>query len=181
MNRRNILLVEDNDDARQALAALLEHHGYEVRSAANGALALDEARRQPPNLMITDLGLPELSGLEVVQQFRELPALADVPVIVVSGHHDIQERILGFDLGADDFLPKPVTWTSCSPEYDGSYSVRIESASLHGRAWSTRVDWRAQSAWHRELLFAAAQGACTPRGRDRGGDAGRPQRLQEYQ
>jgi diguanylate cyclase (GGDEF)-like protein len=108
VNRRNILLVEDNDDARQALAVLLEHHGYEVRSAANGALALDEARRQPPDLMITDLGMPEVSGLEVVQQFRELPALADIPVIVVSGHHDIQERILGFDLGADDFLPKPV-------------------------------------------------------------------------
>jgi diguanylate cyclase (GGDEF)-like protein len=102
------LLVEDNADAREALALLLESHDYTVRSAANGAQALAEACRQPPDLVITDIEMPELSGLDVVAQFRKLPALAGIPVIVVSAHHDIQDRIAGFDLGADDFLPKPV-------------------------------------------------------------------------
>ncbi|MEO8180711.1 MAG: diguanylate cyclase [Deltaproteobacteria bacterium] len=108
MSRRNILLVEDNADAREALALLLENHGYTVRSAANGAEALQEAHREPPDLVITDIEMPVLSGFDVVAQFRSLPELAGIPVIVVSGHNDVQDRIAGFDLGADDFLPKPV-------------------------------------------------------------------------
>lgn len=106
--RRDILLIEDNADARDALAWLLEHHGYAVRTADNGATALREAKRQTPDLVITDLAMPVLSGLDLLQQFRELPALADVPVIVVSGHADVEKRVAGLDLGADDFLAKPV-------------------------------------------------------------------------
>jgi len=108
LSRRNILLIEDNADARDALALLLENHGYIVRAAENGLQALEEAVRQPPDLVITDLEMPELSGLDVVAEFRRLPGLACIPVIVVSAHHGVQERIAGFDLGADDFLPKPV-------------------------------------------------------------------------
>lgn len=108
MKRRDILLIEDNPDAREALAMLLEDHGYAVRSAENGAAALIQARERPPDLVITDLAMPVLSGLDVLQQFRKQAALADVPVIVVSGHHDIGDRVAGFDLGADDFLAKPV-------------------------------------------------------------------------
>lgn len=105
---RDILLIEDNADARDALAWLLEHHGYAVRTADNGATALDEAKRQPPDLVITDLAMPVLSGLDLLQQIRELPMLADIPVIVVSGHDDVEKRVAGLDLGADDFLAKPV-------------------------------------------------------------------------
>lgn len=106
--RRDILLIEDNADAREALAWLLEHHGYAVRTADNGATALFEAKRQPPDLVITDLAMPVLSGLDLLQQLRQLPALADTPVIVVSGHADVDKRVAGLDLGADDFLAKPV-------------------------------------------------------------------------
>ena len=107
-NRRDILLIEDNLDVREALAALLEHHGYAVRSAENGAAALAEATRTPPDLVITDVHMPVLSGLEVLKHFRSLPELADIPVIVVSAHHDIEARVEGLDLGADDFIAKPV-------------------------------------------------------------------------
>ena len=106
--RRDILLIEDNADARDALAWLLEHHGYAVRTADNGATALNEAKRKPPDLVITDLAMPVLSGLDLLQQIRQLPLLADIPVIVVSGHADIEKRVAGLDLGADDFLAKPV-------------------------------------------------------------------------
>jgi diguanylate cyclase (GGDEF)-like protein len=108
VNRQEILLIEDDPDAREALTLLLEHHGYLVRSAANGTQALAEAGRRAPDLVITDLSMPGLSGLDVLERFRELPALADVPVIVVSAHHDVRYRVAGFDLGADDFLAKPV-------------------------------------------------------------------------
>lgn len=108
LNRRDILLIEDNPDTRDALAALLEHHGYAVRCAEHGAAALEEATRTPPDLVITDVHMPVMSGLEVLKHFRSLPALADIPVIVVSAHHDIGARVEGLDLGADDFLAKPV-------------------------------------------------------------------------
>jgi diguanylate cyclase (GGDEF)-like protein len=106
--RRDILLIEDNDDAREALATLLEHHGYTVRHAENGVVALEEAMRQAPDLVITDLEMPVLSGFEVLEHLRNTPALADTPVIVVSAHHDVAERVAGLDRGADDFLAKPV-------------------------------------------------------------------------
>jgi diguanylate cyclase (GGDEF)-like protein len=108
LSRRDILLIEDNPEAREALAMLLEHHGYSVRCAENGAVALEEASRRPPDLVITDMEMPVLSGLELLQQFRGLPALADIPVIMVSAHHDITARVAGLDLGADDFVAKPV-------------------------------------------------------------------------
>jgi len=106
--QREILLIEDDADTREALVWLLEQHGYAVRTADNGATALDEAKRRPPDLVITDLAMPVLSGFDLLEQLRQLPTLADVPVIVVSGHHDIEKRVAGLDLGADDFLCKPV-------------------------------------------------------------------------
>ena len=106
--RRDILLIEDNLEAREALAALLEHQGYCVRHAENGAEALEEALRKPPDLVITDLEMPVLSGFELLEHFRRVSSLADTPVIIVSAHHNVAERVAGLDLGADDFLAKPV-------------------------------------------------------------------------
>jgi diguanylate cyclase (GGDEF)-like protein len=106
--QHDILLVEDDEDARVALTLLLEHHGYSVRGATNGHLGLAEAARKAPDLVITDLSMPGLTGLEMLAQFRKLPALADVPIMVVSGQRDVNNRVAGFDLGADDFLSKPV-------------------------------------------------------------------------
>ena len=108
VNRRDILLIEDNADARDALSLLLEHHGYGVRCAENGAQALDEANRRPPDLVITDIGMPVLSGLELLKQFRKTPALAAIPVIILSAYNETKVRVAGLDLGADDFLAKPV-------------------------------------------------------------------------
>jgi two-component system, cell cycle response regulator len=87
---------------------VLEHRGYTVRVATNGAEALAAATLQPPHLVITDLEMPVLSGFDLLTQFRSQPALADIPVLVVSAHKDIDARVTGFDLGADDFLAKPV-------------------------------------------------------------------------
>jgi len=108
VNRRDILLIEDNADSREALSLLLEHHGYAVRSAEDGAQALAEANRQAPELVITDIEMPVLSGLDLLEQFRKTPALAAIPVIILSAYHEINDRVTGLDLGADDFLAKPV-------------------------------------------------------------------------
>lgn len=108
MNPRDILLIDDSSEAREVLALLLESHGYAVRCAENGTRGLEEACRKRPDLVITDIEMPDVSGFEVLQQFRKLPELAATPVIVVSGHHGVSDRVAGFDLGADDYLSKPV-------------------------------------------------------------------------
>lgn len=93
---------------RDALAIVLEHHGYYVRKVRNGAEALESARLKPPHLVITDLEMPVVSGFELLAQFRNHPELADIPVLVLSAHDETHARVTGFDLGADDFLAKPV-------------------------------------------------------------------------
>jgi len=106
--RQEILLIEDDPDTRAALTLLLEHHGYAVRSADRGTTGLEEASLKTPDLVITDLSMPGMNGLDLLAQFRTMPALADVPVVVVSAQRDMGNRVAGFELGADDFLTKPV-------------------------------------------------------------------------
>jgi two-component system, cell cycle response regulator len=108
VKRRDLLLIEDHVDTREALAMLLEDHGYAVRSAEDGADALAQVMQKPPDLMITDLEMPVLSGFDLLKQIRAVPTLADIPVIVLSAHHAPEKRVAGLNLGADDFLAKPV-------------------------------------------------------------------------
>src|SRR3954469_25596166 len=82
---RSILVAEDDANTRQALASLLGAAGYTVTTAANGREALDALRRQPPDLVLLDLVMPELDGWQFLQQQRQDPALASIPVVVVSG------------------------------------------------------------------------------------------------
>ena len=103
-----ILVVEDDRGSRDALAALLRDCGYVVDTAADGVEALDKVRREPPALVISDVQMPRSDGFHFVAALRELAAAADVAVIVVSGLAAPERRAAGLDLGADDFLAKPL-------------------------------------------------------------------------
>jgi two-component system, OmpR family, KDP operon response regulator KdpE len=102
--RPSILLVEDNAQARKALVANLEGHGYSVRAAADGeeALVLWELRR--PDLVLLDLGLPGIDGLGVLRRLRRD---ATTPVIVLSARGEERDKVEALDAGADDYLAKP--------------------------------------------------------------------------
>jgi two-component system KDP operon response regulator KdpE len=102
--RANILLVEDDDRTRRAVAANLEGHGYGVRAAADGeeALVLWELRR--PDLILLDLGLPGIDGIGVLRRVRRD---ATTPVIVLSARGEERDKVEALDDGADDYLAKP--------------------------------------------------------------------------
>ena len=102
--RANILLVEDDDRTRRAIAANLEGHGYGVRAAADGeeALVLWELRR--PDLILLDLGLPGIDGISVLRRVRRD---ASTPVIVLSARGEERDKVEALDDGADDYLAKP--------------------------------------------------------------------------
>jgi diguanylate cyclase (GGDEF)-like protein len=103
-----ILVVDDDDDGRDALAALLEAHGYGVMRARDGGEALRTTERESPSLVISDVVMPVLDGFELVRALRARPSSADVPVILLTGHDETRRRVEGLDLGADDFVAKPV-------------------------------------------------------------------------
>ncbi len=99
-----ILLVEDELSLRKFLAASLASADYGVDEAATGQQALRNAAQQPPDLVILDLGLPDMDGQEVLRQLREWLA---APVIVLSARDQEQQKIMALDNGADDYLTKP--------------------------------------------------------------------------
>jgi two-component system alkaline phosphatase synthesis response regulator PhoP len=101
---RGILVVEDDTTLRETLAEALEGDGFRVTSAADGAEALSAFRSDQPDLILLDLMLPELSGVEVTRIVR---AESQVPIIMLTAKDSELDRVLGLELGADDYVTKP--------------------------------------------------------------------------
>ncbi len=99
-----VLVVEDDQDIADVLQRSLRMEGYEVRIAGDGLAALDEAHGFLPDVVILDLGLPRLDGIEVA---RELRRDDDVPILMLTARDALEARVEGLDSGADDYLVKP--------------------------------------------------------------------------
>jgi two-component system response regulator MprA len=99
-----VLVVEDDEAIADVLRRSLRAEGHEVRSAADGVEALTEAQQFVPDLVILDLGLPRLDGVEVCRRLR---AEGDVPILILTARTDTDDRVEGLDSGADDYLVKP--------------------------------------------------------------------------
>ncbi|CAB4924098.1 unannotated protein [freshwater metagenome] len=99
-----VLVVEDDEEIAQALLRSLRMEGYEVRIASDGEAALEAAPAFNPDLVILDLGLPRIDGLEVARRLR---ASDDVPILVLTARDALDARVEGLDAGADDYLVKP--------------------------------------------------------------------------
>jgi DNA-binding response OmpR family regulator len=99
-----VLVVEDDDEIAQALQRSLRMEGYEVRVASDGVSALDDAHAFLPDLVVLDLGLPRLDGIDVAKTLRESD---DVPILMLTARDALEARVEGLDAGADDYLVKP--------------------------------------------------------------------------
>ena len=99
-----ILVVDDEPQILRVMRTSLPARGYEVRTAADGDEALDEIGKQMPDIIILDLGMPGMSGLEVCRRVREF---SSVPVIVLSAKGSESDKVAALDLGADDYVTKP--------------------------------------------------------------------------
>jgi two-component system phosphate regulon response regulator PhoB len=102
-----ILVVEDEPDVVELIVFNLRSAGFEVLSAADGAEALRKAQTQVPDLILLDLMLPELDGLEVCKILRRNPATAGIPILMLTAKAAEIDRVLGLELGADDYVTKP--------------------------------------------------------------------------
>ncbi|MBM3183435.1 MAG: response regulator transcription factor, partial [Chloroflexi bacterium] len=104
MAGKKILLVDDEPKVCDLLKAYLVKDGYEVIMAADGKSALEQAERNKPDLIVLDLNLPELDGLEVCRNIRRN---SDVPIIMLTARDDEVDKIVGLEIGADDYVTKP--------------------------------------------------------------------------
>ncbi len=107
MNQSKILVVEDDHDIAQLLAITMKKAGYEVAVTENGYEALNSIRRHPPDLVILDLMIPGIDGFEVCKEMKRDPKTGAVPVLIVTARGEEIDRIIGLELGADDYVVKP--------------------------------------------------------------------------
>jgi DNA-binding response OmpR family regulator len=103
-----VLVVDDDDDIRALFSAILRRAGYQPRLASSGRQALEQAGELVPDLVISDVSMPGLSGLEVCRALKAAPRTAATAVLLVSAHSGVQDRAAGMQAGADDYLTKPI-------------------------------------------------------------------------
>jgi two-component system, OmpR family, phosphate regulon response regulator PhoB len=104
---REVLVVEDEPDIRRLVVLHLERDGFRCRTAANGLDALRDAKANVPDLVVLDLMLPGLDGLEVCRRLRSDASTAGVPIIMLTAKSDEVDRVVGLEVGADDYVAKP--------------------------------------------------------------------------
>jgi two-component system phosphate regulon response regulator PhoB len=103
----HVLVVEDEPDIRDLIVLHLSQEGFRCRTATSGADALAEVRAARPDLVVLDLMLPALGGLEVCRRLRAEPSTASLPIIMLTAKADEVDRVVGLELGADDYVVKP--------------------------------------------------------------------------
>ena len=107
MARERILVIEDEADLREVLAYNLSREGFQVDAAGDGARGLSKAEERRPDLILLDLMLPDMDGLEVCRRLRQDRELSDTPIIMVTAKGEGTDIVVGLGVGADDYLCKP--------------------------------------------------------------------------
>lgn len=107
MVRQRIVVVEDEPDILEILRYNLEREGFSVEALVRGDEALEEIRKSPPDLILLDLMLPGMDGLEIARVLKKSPKTAGIPLIMLTAKDTEVDRIVGLELGADDYLAKP--------------------------------------------------------------------------
>ena len=126
-----VLVVEDDPDIADLIRHYLQRGGFEVDVRASGRDALSVIALQPPDLLILDLMLPQVSGLDICRTLRSDDKTSSIPIIMVTARAEESERIAGLDLGADDYLAKPF-----SP---GELVARVRALLRRGTGEDTRL------------------------------------------
>lgn len=106
-SQTTILLIDDTPDNLRLLTKMLEVQGYVVRKSLNGRMALQAAQRDPPDLILLDINMPEMNGFEVCQKLKTLEATPNIPIIFISALDQVKDKIRAFELGGQDYITKP--------------------------------------------------------------------------
>lgn len=105
--KKRILVIEDDRDIVELVRYNLEKDGYQVFTATDGATGVAQVKKSPPDLLVLDLMLPKLSGLEICKEIRRDAALNRLPILILTARGEEADRVVGLELGADDYVTKP--------------------------------------------------------------------------
>jgi two-component system alkaline phosphatase synthesis response regulator PhoP len=107
MEQKSILVADDNDNIREALASLLEDEGFKIWTAKDGAETLKQVREVRPDLLLLDIMMPEINGYDVCHTIKNDPELKKIYVIILTAKGQVAEQERGKEVGADEFVIKP--------------------------------------------------------------------------
>ncbi|ASA21489.1 response regulator [Paenibacillus donghaensis] len=150
MNKPLILVVEDDRPIRKLITTTLETQGYKYHTAETGEASILEAVSSQPDIMILDLGLPDMDGVEIIRKVREW---SNIPIIVVSARSEDRDKIDALDAGADDYLTKPFSVEELLARlrvslrrirYDSEKLLKDASIFTNG---SLKIDYAAGCTW----------------------------------
>src|SRR5262245_7227404 len=102
-----VLIVDDDPDILRLVGYNFSKSGFEVAAAGSGRIALESIQKQPPDLIILDLMLPDIDGMEVCRTLRQRETSRTIPIIMLTARGEEIDRVIGFELGADDYVSKP--------------------------------------------------------------------------
>lgn len=102
-----ILIIEDEAKIARFIELELQHEGYQVQTAGDGLSGLQAAQSWQPDLLVLDLMLPGISGIEVCRRLRAADAAASLPILMLTAKDDVSDKVMGLDMGADDYMTKP--------------------------------------------------------------------------
>lgn len=106
-SQTNILIVDDTPDNLRLLTKILQSQGYTVRKSLNGRMALQGVHREPPDLILLDINMPEMNGYEVCEKLKASETTAQIPIIFISALDRLEEKVRAFELGGVDYITKP--------------------------------------------------------------------------
>ena len=149
MNKPNILVVEDDAPVRNLITTTLKAHDYKYITAKNGASAILEASSHNPDIVLLDLGLPDMDGVEIIKKIR---TWSNMPIIVISARSEDTDKIEALDAGADDYLTKPFSVEELLARLRVTQrrlaSAKGESSGISVfQNWKLRVDYAAGCAY----------------------------------
>ena len=127
-----LLVVDDNENNRDIVSRLLEREGYAVATAEDGAAALEQIKAQPPDLVLLDVMMPVMDGIEACQRIKDDPDSRLIPVVIMTALDQVDDRVRGIQAGADDFLTKPVN--------RGELLARIQTSLRLKQTVDTKLD-----------------------------------------
>lgn len=157
MVKKTVMVVDDEKDIRELIRFNLEKEGYKVISIADGEAALEEARAQRPDLIILDVMLPGIDGVEVCFKLKSDASMKAIPIVMLSAKSDESDQLVGLKIGADDYLVKP---------FSPKVLVAKVSAILRREAITAKADNDEEPAInHNELLMNPNDFSVTIQGR----------------
>lgn len=135
---QKILIIDDDLDTLRLVGAMLQRQGYQIAVASNGEQGLSQAGSQNPDLILVDVMMPDMDGYEVTRRLRNNPQTADIPILMFTAKTQLDDKVSGFESGADDYLTKPTHPAELQAHVKRCWLVQADGRPARWCLWRNR-------------------------------------------